>query len=161
MLNSLTTYKQSIKFSSADLQKKILSPSCIILRIQRLKDKQCRSRWGGSSWATSSRSTQLFSSLLLKELNGCNLSPASLFLRHLSMFRNIVTARNIRPLPPSTIDKTHSTWCRNDVVSTSMWWHYVESESIWRYVYAGHSNFVITKNSLRFSAWTVKNKNNK
>ena len=35
----------------------MLSPSNIILRIQRLKGKQCRSRWGGSLWATSSRST--------------------------------------------------------------------------------------------------------
>ena len=38
--NSLTTEKQTTKFSSANL-KKMLSPSCIILRIQRLEGKQC------------------------------------------------------------------------------------------------------------------------
>ena len=54
-INSLTTEKQTTKFSSANFQK-MLSPSYIILRIQRLEGKQCRSRWGGSLWATSSRS---------------------------------------------------------------------------------------------------------
>ena len=54
--NSLTTEKQMTKFSSANFQK-MISPWYIILRIQRLKGKQCRSRWGGSLWATSSRST--------------------------------------------------------------------------------------------------------
>ena len=54
--NSLTTEKQTTKFSSANFQK-MLSPSYIILRIQRLEGKQCKSRWGGSLWATSSRST--------------------------------------------------------------------------------------------------------
>ena len=44
-LNSLTTKKQTPKFSSANFEKKkLLSPSYIILRIQRLEDKQCRSR---------------------------------------------------------------------------------------------------------------------
>ena len=33
-----------IKFSFANFPKKMLSPSYIILRIQRLNDKQCRSR---------------------------------------------------------------------------------------------------------------------
>ena len=47
VLNSLTTKKQITKFLSANFQK-MLSPSCIILRIQRLEGKQCRSRWGGS-----------------------------------------------------------------------------------------------------------------
>ena len=42
-INSLTTEKQTTKFSSANFQK-ILSPSYIILRIQRLEGKQCRSR---------------------------------------------------------------------------------------------------------------------
>ena len=46
-VNSLTTEKQTTKFSSAIFQK-MLSPSCIILRIQRLEGKQCRSRSGGS-----------------------------------------------------------------------------------------------------------------
>ena len=40
--NSLTTEKQTTKFSSANFQK-ILSPSYIILRIQRLEGKQCKS----------------------------------------------------------------------------------------------------------------------
>ena len=40
-INSLTTEKQTIKFSSANFQK-ILNPSYIILRIQRLESKQCR-----------------------------------------------------------------------------------------------------------------------
>ena len=35
----------------------MLSPSHTILRIQRLEGKPCRCRWGGSFWATSSRST--------------------------------------------------------------------------------------------------------
>ena len=56
LINSLTTEKQTTKFSSPNFQK-MLSPSYIILRIQRLEGKQCRSRWGGSLWATSSRST--------------------------------------------------------------------------------------------------------
>ena len=42
-INSLTTKKQTTKFSSANFQN-ILSPSYIILRIQRLEGKQCRSR---------------------------------------------------------------------------------------------------------------------
>ena len=42
-LNSLTTEKQTLKFSSANFQK-MLSPSYIILRIQRLEGKQCRPR---------------------------------------------------------------------------------------------------------------------
>ena len=41
--NSLTTEKQTTTFSSANFQK-MLSPSYIILRIQRLEGKQCRSR---------------------------------------------------------------------------------------------------------------------
>ena len=41
--NSLTTEKQTTKFSSANFQR-MLGPSCIILRIQRLEGKQCRSR---------------------------------------------------------------------------------------------------------------------
>ena len=41
--NSLTTKKQTTKFSSANFQK-MLSPSYVILRIQRLEGKQCRSR---------------------------------------------------------------------------------------------------------------------
>ena len=71
-----TTKKQTTKFLSAYF-KKILSPSYIIFRIQRLEGKQCRSRWRGSLWATSSRSmlfvNQLFSSLVLKEI-GCVLN---------------------------------------------------------------------------------------
>ena len=46
-LNSLTTKKQTTKFSSANFQK-MLSPSYIILRIQRLEGKQCKPRRGGS-----------------------------------------------------------------------------------------------------------------
>ena len=45
--------------------KKMLSPSYIILRIQRLESKECRSRWGGSWWATSSRSTLFANSAIL------------------------------------------------------------------------------------------------
>ena len=41
--NSLTTEKQTTKFSSANFQK-MLRPSYIILRIQRLEGKQCRYR---------------------------------------------------------------------------------------------------------------------
>ena len=44
--------------------KKMLSPSYIILRIQRLVGQQCRSRWGGSFWATSSRPTQFANSAI-------------------------------------------------------------------------------------------------
>ena len=43
LFNSLTTKKQTTKFSSANFQK-MLSPSYIILRIQSLEGKQCRSR---------------------------------------------------------------------------------------------------------------------
>ena len=43
MLNSVTTEKQTTKFSSANFQK-MLSPSYIIWRIQKLEGKQCRSR---------------------------------------------------------------------------------------------------------------------
>ena len=42
VVNSLTTKKQMTKFLSANFQK-MLSPSCIILRIQRLEEKQRRS----------------------------------------------------------------------------------------------------------------------
>ena len=42
LINSLTTEKQTTKFSSANFQKN-LSPSYIILRIQRLEGKQHRS----------------------------------------------------------------------------------------------------------------------
>ena len=41
--NSLTNKKADDKISSANFQK-ILSPSYIILRIQRQEGKQCRSR---------------------------------------------------------------------------------------------------------------------
>ena len=41
--NTSTTEKQTTKFSSANFQK-MLSPSYIILRIQRLEGKQCRAR---------------------------------------------------------------------------------------------------------------------
>ena len=41
IFNSLTTEKQTTKFLSANFQK-ILNPSYIILRIQRLESKQCR-----------------------------------------------------------------------------------------------------------------------
>ena len=43
VINFLTTKKQTTKFSSANFQK-MLSLSYIILRIQRLEGKQCRSR---------------------------------------------------------------------------------------------------------------------
>ena len=56
IFNSCTIKKQTTKFSSANFQK-LLRPSYIMLRIQRQEGKQCRSRWGGSFWATSSRST--------------------------------------------------------------------------------------------------------
>ena len=40
---SLTTKRQTTNFSFANFQK-LLSPSYIILRIQRLESKQCKSR---------------------------------------------------------------------------------------------------------------------
>ena len=43
LLDSLTTEKQTTKFSSAGFQK-MLGPGCVILRVQSLEDKQCRSR---------------------------------------------------------------------------------------------------------------------
>ena len=55
-LNSSTTEEQTTKFSSANFQTKF-NLSYIILRIQRLEGKPCRSWWGGSLWATSSSST--------------------------------------------------------------------------------------------------------
>ena len=42
-VNSLTIKNQTTKFSSANFQK-TLSPSYIIVRIQRREDKQCKSR---------------------------------------------------------------------------------------------------------------------
>ena len=42
LFNSLTTEKQTTKFSSANFQK-ISNPNYTILRIQRLEGKQCRS----------------------------------------------------------------------------------------------------------------------
>ena len=42
-INSLTTEKQTTKFSTANFQKNF-NPSYTILRIQRLEGKQCRSR---------------------------------------------------------------------------------------------------------------------
>ena len=47
--NPLSIKKQTTKFKTANF-KKMFSPSCIILRIQRPLRKQCRSRWGGSPW---------------------------------------------------------------------------------------------------------------
>ena len=71
------------KFSSANFQK-MLSPSYIIFRIQRLEVKQCRSRWGGSSWATLSRATLLANSAIFvsgtQRINveiQCTFSPAN------------------------------------------------------------------------------------
>ena len=43
---------------------KMLSPSCIILRIQRQEGKHYRPRWGGSFWGTSLRFT-LFANLAI------------------------------------------------------------------------------------------------
>ena len=42
-INSLTTEKQTTKFSSANFQKKKKNPSYTIKRIQRLEGKQYRS----------------------------------------------------------------------------------------------------------------------
>ena len=54
---SLSTKKQTTKFSPANFQqKKMLSPSYIILRIRRLDGKQYRSRWGGPLWGKQYRS---------------------------------------------------------------------------------------------------------
>ena len=52
---SYFTKKRMTKFSAANFHK-MFCPSYIILRIQRQKGKQCRSRRGGSLWATSLRS---------------------------------------------------------------------------------------------------------
>ena len=67
LFNSLTTKKQRTKFR-LQILKKMLSPSYIILRIQRLECKQCRSRWGGSHQDLCCLQIQLFSSLVVKEL---------------------------------------------------------------------------------------------
>ena len=52
------------KFTSGKSKKKWFCPIYNIFRIQRLVGKQCRSRWGGSLWATSSGSS-LFASFSL------------------------------------------------------------------------------------------------
>ena len=67
VLNSLTTKKQTTKFSSANFPK-MISPSYIMLTIQILEGKQCRSRWDGSLWATSSRSRLFAKSAILSLL---------------------------------------------------------------------------------------------
>ena len=56
-LRPLTLYyqKDDDKIFACEFSKNVKPKLYIILRIQRLKGKQCRSRWGGSSWATSSR----------------------------------------------------------------------------------------------------------
>ena len=51
--------KQTTKFSSANF-KKMLSPSVIILRIQRLEEKQCRPRWDASSRSTLFANSAIF-----------------------------------------------------------------------------------------------------
>ena len=58
----LPSKKQTTKFSSATLKKNFIQ--AIIFRIQILEGKHCRSRWGGSWWATSWRST-LFANLAI------------------------------------------------------------------------------------------------
>ena len=72
------------KFMSANFQKMLSQSYYIILRIQRLEGKQCRSRWGGSLWATSSRSTlfanSAISSLVLKQLNKWHLKAHSWYV---------------------------------------------------------------------------------
>ena len=70
-LNSLTTKKQTTKFSSADFEK-MFSPSYIILEIKRVEGKQWRSRWGSHYEPPHEDlcclQIQLFSSLVLKKL---------------------------------------------------------------------------------------------
>ena len=69
-LNSFTTKMQMTKFSFANFQK-MLSPSNMILRIQRLEGKQCSSRGRGSYEPPHQDrrclQMQLFSYLVLKE----------------------------------------------------------------------------------------------
>ena len=68
-VNSLTTEKQMTKFSSEYFQK-VLSSIYTPLRIQRLKGHtvDLDEDWLMMSYALSSLQTQLFSSLVLKEL---------------------------------------------------------------------------------------------
>ena len=70
--NSLTTKKQTTQLITSANFKKMVSPSYIILRIQRLAGKQYRSWWGGSSWATSSRSTLFANSAIFEQLTHKN-----------------------------------------------------------------------------------------
>ena len=63
--SSLTTKKADDKIFVYKFSENGKSrPGCIILKIQRLEGKQCRSRWGGSWWATSSISTLFANSAL-------------------------------------------------------------------------------------------------
>ena len=69
--NSFTTKKQTTKFSSANFQK-LLSPSYIMLRIQRLDGKQCRidevAHYEPPHQDLHCLQIQLFSSLVIKKL---------------------------------------------------------------------------------------------
>ena len=71
MVNSLTTKKQTTKFSFANFQK-MLSPSYIILSIQRLEDKRCNLDEVAHNEPPHQElrclQIQLLSSLVLKEL---------------------------------------------------------------------------------------------
>ena len=72
IINFLTTKQRKTKFSPANFQK-MLSPSYVILRIQRLQGKQCRSRYEVAHHEPPHQDLhclqiQLFSSLVLKEL---------------------------------------------------------------------------------------------
>ena len=71
MFNSLTTVKQTTKFSSANFQK-MLSPSYIIQRIQTLEGKSVDldgvAHYEPPHQELSCLQIQLFSSLVVKEL---------------------------------------------------------------------------------------------
>ena len=56
-LNPTSPQETNDKIYVCKISKLILSKLYIILKTQRLENKQCRSRWGGSLWATSSGST--------------------------------------------------------------------------------------------------------
>ena len=84
-INSLTTKKAEDKFSSANFQKK-LSPSYIILRIQRLDEV---AHHEPSHQDLHCLQIQLFSSLILKELTSKTTVTEKMYFKLTNLYRGV------------------------------------------------------------------------
>ena len=80
-------YEDSTEWEATEFLQ-MFCPSCIILRILRLKSKQCRSRLGSSSWAASSGSRLLANLIMF-------ISWFFIYWKYLKILTNWFTCQNL------------------------------------------------------------------